>query len=382
MDSILVAAALLAILLLMLLLLKDLLRKRREADEMQRYLDELEAPETSESPSASGSEGSTGQCEGDSAADEGKDAEEREALMQMQLAQAARKKRELAGKMADVRQIVAKNNALSQVLCQKAGMSHIPLQQMNDEETVRQIAKRMKKEDIEVFKLAASQQDIQFNLKPETTREPVPYPTNDMEPTPMSDFDQMPQIMETQKYELGEQYYSELAQQRVLVMQSYESKTQRKLLYILMDVSGSMADGMKNGFPRHVWARGIALNLMLEALEGKAKYFYRPFDGETHPLMQVESRDEVRSAIAAVESTGFSGGGTDIPNAIAQACKDIRNKGGDIGKSDILLVTDGRCDMDPQSMEQTLGDIRLHTVVLGPPSKELKAISSTYKHIS
>ncbi|MDO8508028.1 MAG: hypothetical protein Q7S53_05700 [bacterium] len=382
MDYIIPIVALALLMLLLLLLIKYFLRKRRQA-EMQRYLEELEAAESSGSSQSLSSGESTGQGEGDSeAADESKEAEEREALRQMLLTQAARKKKELAEKMVGVKQIIAKNNALSQVLCQKAGMSHMSLQQMNDEETVRQIAKRMKKADIEVFKLAASQQDIQFNLKSETTREPVPYPTNDMEPTPMSDFDQMPQIMETQKYELGEQYYSELAQQRVLVMQSYESKTQRKLLYILMDVSGSMADDMNNGFPRHVWARGIALNLMLEALEGKAKYFYRPFDGETHRLMQVENRDEARNAIAAVESTGFSGGGTDIPNAIARACKDIRTKGGDIGKADILLITDGRSDMNPAEMKNTLGDIKLHTIVLGLSSEELKEISSTYKQIS
>jgi hypothetical protein len=266
------------------------------------------------------------------------------------------------------------------LMLNQAGLGQETLKDRSHEaDLVRKIAERLDNVDLAVLSTAANQNDIEIDLKESSERIPVDYPTSDMEPTAMTDLDQLREA----GYEdiVGDSFFEDAALGDLQVMQSYETVVTQKLLYILMDVSGSMQEQMRSGKPRHIWSRAIGVSLMLDALRGNAKYFLRFFDGRPLDLIQVTTPEESKRATSIILNTGLTMGGTDIPRALAQAANDINNNAGDIAKSEVLLITDGEDDkMTASDLRRLLGaNIRLHVLIIGSRSPVLKEVATTYK---
>ncbi len=289
------------------------------------------------------------------------------------------------GKKQQVREIIGESPELANQLNKLAGASHNPiLLNGTDEEKIYEIAKKVPDDLIDMLHVAATQEEISIELNALTHRTPVNYPTRDIEPAGMTDMGQLSEILPEQQMMKGPQFYAALAQEELMILQSYEHIAQARQLYILEDISGSMDQKMGSGkrLARYIWAHGISLNLALQALNGEAVFARREFDGEPHHLIEVNSREEAEKLIDRVVRSTTSSGGTNIYAALKKAAEDIRSRGsGELG-TDILLITDAedtsinRTDL----VRKLLGDdLRLHVVLIGVSTSPLSKVATTFR---
>ena len=253
---------------------------------------------------------------------------------------------------------------------------------LNDPQLVRDMAKKLSGNDIEMLRIAAAQQDIEFDLEQKGERDPVPYPTSDIEPIHIMSVDQLLQILPEELVLDDETFYRKFADQELMGLQAYERKVEQKLLYILYDASPSMDEKMQNGLPRHIWARGVILNLLLRAVRGEAKYFLLPFADSPMPLVQVTTPEEAERLIESLCRETPRAGGTRILKALKKATDDIRTLGGEVSQADILLISDGEDDAMKNTayVQDLLGDdIKLHAALIGPPSEFIQQVSTSYR---
>ncbi|MDO8558559.1 MAG: hypothetical protein Q7S09_05260 [bacterium] len=308
--------------------------------------------------------------------------EDRERREQERLGQ---ERREQEKKEAKAREALSANKILARHLLKKAGIDNRDPEEVADEpETVRRVARALSDQDLELARIAATQSDIDFQLETQAERQAVQYPTSDMEPAPLTAIEQFPDILPEQMLMDDEEFYLRLAENDLLILQSHETHVDQKLLYILLDISPSMNEPMTSGYPRHIWARGVIVNLLLKAMAGKAKYFMRYFDSGPEKLQQILTSQEAEQLLDKLLSSHSVGSGTHIFSAFAQAVKDIRELGGDVSRSEILLITDGEDNsMDnTETVKDLMGkDIRLHAVLIGTDSKSLKQVAQTYRNI-
>lgn len=284
-------------------------------------------------------------------------------------------------KEALVRKALAGDPLLAEALGNLAGIEHAELRGANDQSLVQDIARRLSKDTLQIFNIAATQQEIRINLQATTEREPVNYPTADMEPTFLTDLDQLTSVLPDQLMQSDDQFYANLAAGELQVIQAYERLQRQQALEIILDVSGSMDTAMSNGISRHVWARGVTITQLMRAVKGQAKYLLRPFDGQPHPLQRATNAQEAGMVIRNILNFTTTGGGTDIPAAIKQAAEDIRSLGGDLSKAAILLISDGEdSSIDINQIRALLGkDIQLHVVMIGSDNASLRQVAATYK---
>lgn len=245
------------------------------------------------------------------------------------------------------------------------------------------VARRIPNEFLETLEVAASQKDINLDLSSKTSRTPVQHPTNDMEPEQMMDFAQLPDVAPEQLAMMTPgQFYQAAAEGNLTVMQSYESETVRKRAYILLDISRSMQELMGRGTQRHIWSRGVAVNMLRRARTGDAEYFIRRFSGSPDRLMKASSASEASALIAEILDTGLSDSGTDIGAALKQAANDIRRQNSNIKATDILLISDGQDNggLTAEQLKRILGkDIRLHVASIGIENPMLRDAATTYR---
>lgn len=271
--------------------------------------------------------------------------------------------------------------SVAEQLGKQAGIEHAELRGANDQSLVEQLARRLSKDTLQIFNVAATQQEIKFDLQATNEREPVEYPTSDMEPTFITDPSQLIHIMPDQLMQEPEQFYTNLASGNLQMVQAYERRRKQQVLEIVRDVSGSMDTQMANGMSRHVWARGVTISQLMQAMKGDAKYLHRSFDGAPHPLQRATNQAEAAALVSSVLNTTTTGGGTNIPGAIEQATQDIRSLGGDLGRAAILLISDGEdSSIDAAAIKALLGnDIQLHVVMIGSDNASLREIAATYR---
>ena len=162
--------------------------------------------------------------------------------------------------------------------------------------------------------------------------------------------------------------------------QWYKWVEELKAAEVLIDISGSMSDRMASGHPRYVVAMAIAVQLLLEAQKGGAKYYIRTFDDKVFPVMKATNRSESKDVISHIFNMSFNGGGTDIMRAVGTAVNDM---GKDVGKQlatkSIVLITDAQDgNVTYENLVKTLGDCKLHVVVLGLQSDVMKMAAESY----
>lgn len=285
-------------------------------------------------------------------------------------------------KERQVRKILDSDPRIAERFKRLAGKAHRDLQKMSDADLVRELARTIPDEVMQLFQIAQAQQEVKLNLQRKEERIPVEYPTSDIEPTNINSLDQLSGVIPEQMALDDDEFYLRLANNDLLVLESFETQLEKKRLYILLDVSGSMAEQMRNGLPKHIMARGIVFNLCLKAADGEAEIFLRPFDGAIHDLRKALNPEEAERMIDFILGTGFSGGGTYIFGGFSQAVSDIRQADSEVSQSEILLITDGEDSSmnNVQYIKEMMGkDIRLHSLLMGNDSPALREASTTYR---
>jgi uncharacterized protein with von Willebrand factor type A (vWA) domain len=287
-----------------------------------------------------------------------------------QAAERARRARE-----DEIQKLLNANPDLVPHMLQRAGLGHkAHPRTVVDSQLVKEVAERLPELELEVFRLAAAQDHLKFDLQTSRELVAVNYPTSNIEVEPMSSYDQLSELLPEQLLMTNDQFYHALAEQHLLILQHYEQIVKQKLLYMLLDVSGSMERPMANGMPRHVWARGVTLNLLRKALHGEAQYYMRMFDGGTYDLYQSLNADEAARLIDLVLNLSFRGEGTNIFGALQRACTDIRERS-TVQEAELLLITDGEDGVkySVEKVKELLGDdIRLHIAFIGTQSEVLQ----------
>jgi uncharacterized protein with von Willebrand factor type A (vWA) domain len=257
---------------------------------------------------------------------------------------------------------------------------------------IRRVAKQLNEEDLEMFRIAALQVDVKFDLQSTRHRKEVRYPTSDIEPVRLSDYGDLALALPEQLLQPRSALISSLVNGDLTRMANYESELGIKLMYLLVDISPSMEFGMANGLPRHLWSRGIVVSLLQQARRGEAEFFYRSFGNDVTQLVRVKTPAQAEALMAKIFEGFAPSGGTDIANALECAIKDIRTQATGVKLSEILLITDAMdSTIEIDHMRRLLGtDIRLHVVVLGKydsrdgntsESRELRQIAATYRKI-
>lgn len=350
------------------------------------------------SPSGQGgsSKGAGGQpsmaqsSSGDSQEEDGQQALEQEEIARREAAaqrerderrrREAHEAEERAIKEAGLEKLDLNDPLMRQVVNTLAGTTHDSLRETDMQRKVGLLAQRLNMDQLATLQLVASQRDVVIDLAKRDRREPVLYPTNDVEPDQMRDMSELPIVLPEQLAMDDESLDMALAQSSLPVLRSYETRTETRLLHIVMDVSYSMKDPMQDGLPRHVWSRAIAINLLRQALAGDAKFMLRFFDGSPFPLNIVRTQDEALRVIDVVFRTGLTEGGTNIWNAVSQAIRDIRED--PANRCDILLITDGQDSSisDIVAAKAELGEIKLNVAAIGTESGVLRSIAHNYTH--
>jgi len=157
-----------------------------------------------------------------------------------------------------------------------------------------------------------------------------------------------------------------------LIIKDYLRKRKiSQAFYVLLDVSGSMH------FARETFARSVTKELLKRVVSGKAKYFLRMFDESPYSLLSATNKEEAKEIDNLISTQAFSGGGTDIQNAIDTAVRDIKRDKKKFEDIDILLITDGEDSINLK--KEDMKGITLHTFLLN--ENYSKTVEEDYKKV-
>ena len=133
----------------------------------------------------------------------------------------------------------------------------------------------------------------------------------------------------------------------------------KQLLYIIIDCSGSMKDGL-----RIAKACGVLMNRLKAVLKGDAILYWRLFDTNLHAEHFVSTPEEAKQAMQELARGNFSGGGTAIDACSREALTRIEEiyKEGTTHRPELVVVSDG--DDSVRLNPEDLGPTRLHGFVV------------------
>jgi len=154
-------------------------------------------------------------------------------------------------------------------------------------------------------------------------------------------------------------------------------------IIILIDNSGSMG-AAADGITREMWAKAMGLAMAEIALRDKRDIEFLNFSSRSEISMHVVPHTlppEKRLEALITVAEEFYGGGTDFETPLMHALKDVDKSM--FKKADIIMVTDGDCEVSEAFSEEFSNlrekkGVRLHSVVIGSHSESLKGVSDTY----
>lgn len=257
-------------------------------------------------------------------------------------------------------------------LGKEAGITSDQIHIGNIVDLVKQIAKDISRKELDIFYIARKK-ELTEKYRRDETLSSVMFPDNEMSVKEMEDHQEVLKIIPSQ-FALDDNVFMEKLAKKELQVRDYQSrKLKKQALYMLIDVSGSM-DGGKN-----VYASGVALSLVRQAIDEGSIYFLRFFDGSPHEMHRISTHDEAIKMAEILAKKPYSGGGTSIQSAIVRAIKDIKDDPVEFEKVEIMVITDGE-DSVNLSKEQLEG-IKLHSTVIDGNNSGLERISETFTEL-
>jgi hypothetical protein len=228
-------------------------------------------------------------------------------------------------------------------------------------------------ERLEILYLAATQPGIRFDLAAEYETVAVGYPTAKMDFVQIDDASQLPQISLADTVLDDDSFYYKFVNRDLLRQEYFDVTEKRKRMYVLQDISPSMKEKMqlKDGetLARDTFARGVIASLLIDAVNGHAEYFLRPFSDSTSSMESVLSPDTAAKLLSKVVRESKFGNGTNIGRAVSTAVRDIKKmQSQEFLTNHILLITDGedQAGLTRKYLEDCLSnDTKLHVVLIG-----------------
>jgi len=255
---------------------------------------------------------------------------------------------------------------------QHAGVGHNELRIGNIIDLISKISKRISDRELEIF-YVARKKEVTERYRRDEVLESVPYPEDEMTVKNLDNPVDILKLVPTQYAYDDDIFMQKLIKKELLIRDYQARRLKRQALYLLIDVSGSMS-GMKN-----VYACGVALAFVRQAITEGSTYFLRFFDDSPHELHKVTSKEDAEKMSDVLIKQPFSGGGTSIQSAISQAVNDITKSPEDFEKAEIMVISDGE---DNVSLDKgDLKDVKVHSTIIDGQNKGLKVISETYTEL-
>lgn len=251
------------------------------------------------------------------------------------------------------------------------------------------------KKRVEQQKMVAVEETIEREI-PRTTylegEDPSEVPADSLDVAQMSDLRQLPGIMSGQwlEEEINPDRFLEKAvtgqllrrqwlrktrtpvtsyetiEETILVEKPAPPEDEKRHAYVLLDVSGSMAE-----YGKEIAAKGLTLAFLRRGFLERSQLYVRPFTDILYDLKRGKTDEEFKKMTLSILHEEVADGGTNIQYALERAVKDI-TEGGEFAHADILLITDG----EDRLYYNPLGSINLHTLILNhryeePPEPNL-----------
>jgi uncharacterized protein with von Willebrand factor type A (vWA) domain len=131
--------------------------------------------------------------------------------------------------------------------------------------------------------------------------------------------------------------------------------------------------------PKNIYACGVALAFVRQAIEEGSTYFLRFFDDNPGNLEKVQSKADAQRIADILMRQPFSGGGTSIQRAVITAVEDITKSPEDFEKAEIMIISDGEDNVCVS--KENLKGIKLHSTIIDGNNAGLKSISETYTQL-
>jgi uncharacterized protein with von Willebrand factor type A (vWA) domain len=250
-----------------------------------------------------------------------------------------------------------------------AGVGHNELKIGNILELIDKISKKLSDRELEIFYVARKKEATELYRRDEVL-ESVPFPDDEMTIKNLDNPMEILKLVPTQYAYDDDIFMQKLIKKELLIRDYQARRLKRQALYLLIDVSGSMS-GMKN-----VYACGVALAFVRQAITEGSTYFLRFFDDSPHDLQKVTTKEEAEKMSEILIKQPFSGGGTSIQSAIGRAVDDITKSPEDFEKAEIMVISDGEDTVNLN--KDDLKEVKLHSTIIDGENKGLELISQTY----
>jgi len=284
-------------------------------------------------------------------------------------------------------QVLVRDRTIGRELLALTGKGDLSMEDaLQNREILYDVVRRSRRNYLlDILYLAATQDEISFGeVSGEKGFAVVNYPTNKFDFRPITELGELPDARGEDLMAPDELFYARLAESELYVPEYYEAMYGKKILFVLIDGSGSMETVMSSGLPRHVWARGVMINLLMRAMEEDVHFIIRYFsDTLDENVYEAKNREQAAELIKLFVRQGKFSGGTDILLAVSAAAariREIRETG--TAAADIFLISDGEDNSTAAQLYQELGgDINLHSAIIETDNRVLRQVSTHYYQI-
>lgn len=166
--------------------------------------------------------------------------------------------------------------------------------------------------------------------------------------------------------------------QELLKKQNMSKHKRKRIIYMLLDVSGSM-----HGLEKTCIA--LVSAIMSFCIDKKDIFYFETFNYKIRSSFTAKNKNDMKAIIKSLASSSF-GDNTAIQMALSHAIKNIKDKkavdGVDLKDAEIFLITDGDDSVNTEIINKDKEDIRIHTTLLNSGGEsDLKKISTTFNHV-
>lgn len=223
--------------------------------------------------------------------------------------------------------------------------------------------------------------------------EESPYPADDIMIRPIGDLGEIPQMLPSERISDHTTQVVRSVTGQALVMANIERRPVtepiiepifregKQVLYLLLDVSGSMVGQQYGGDWKMPLWRGVSIFLIRRAQKEHAAFLLRTFADDVSELEMAETEAAAKRVENLIRQQGDRGG-TNIGLALRTAIADIRREAYD--QAELMILTDGEDDkFDASSVRQELdaANIKLHAVLLGTQNEALRRCADVYQEV-
>jgi uncharacterized protein with von Willebrand factor type A (vWA) domain len=260
-------------------------------------------------------------------------------------------------------------NDVKKYLNKNAGIAENELKVHNVMEIIDKISRNVRERDMDIL-YVARMKEVTERYRRDEVISSVPYPDDEMTIKNIEDSNELLRVLPTEFIHDDDVFMQKFVKKELQIKDYQARRLKRQVLYLLIDVSGSMRGS------RNVYASGVALAFVRQAVTEGSTYFLRFFDHGIKQLNTVTNEKEAEKMMDTLIRQPYSGGGTSISNALRTAVKDITSDPEGFEKAEIMLITDGEDSVDLSKKD--LKKIRLHSTVIEGNNRDLEELSNSY----